>query len=122
MTILLIIALAAFLIPIVIYVDAVSNNIGKIKGEKDFLNLSAGGWGLAAALPILWMFTGIAYLLKRKELLMKAQLQPVMVPTAQRGMVIAALLVTSAITSSPWLLITTAAINLKNTEHQESYS
>ncbi len=69
------ILLAIGLAPGFVYLDATKHKIGKVQGEKGMANMSAGAWALCTlgltiiALPM--------YVIKRPELISKAQLHPV---------------------------------------------
>lgn len=78
----LILNLAVIAIAIIIYNDAANQKIGKVKGVKSLLNISAGGWGgctiflAIAAIPL--------YLINRKKLIEKAKANPVELGTTRR--------------------------------------
>jgi len=61
-----------------VYYDATKNKIGTIQGEKGFLNMPAGGWAVASI--FLWIIVFPIYLFKRKELINKANENPVEPP------------------------------------------
>ncbi len=72
-----IILLALGLAPGLVYLDATKHKIGKVPDEKGMANMSAGAWALCTlglaiiAIPM--------YLIKRPQLISKAQLHPVYV-------------------------------------------
>lgn len=82
------------LTPLWIYYDATKHKIGVVKGDKDFLNMPAGGWaGLVAGGIIcsfanlellLWFIVIFLYLFKRRELIKKAKTSPVEISLARK--------------------------------------
>ena len=58
-----------------VYLDASKHKIGKIRGSKGMLNMSAGAWGIVTLL--LWIVCFPAYLIARRRLIAKAQANPI---------------------------------------------
>ena len=58
-----------------VYLDASKHKIGKIRGSKGMLNMSAGAWGIVTLL--LWIVGFPAYLIARRRLIAKAQANPI---------------------------------------------
>lgn len=77
--------------PTLIYLDATNHRIGRIKGEKSFFNMPAGGWAIATLL--LMLITIPLYIFKRPELLAKAAENPVLVSMPQRIAIVGILLI-----------------------------
>lgn len=57
-----------------VYLDASALRIGRVEGERGFLNVSAGAWGVATLL--LWIVALPAYLANRKQLEQRALTAP----------------------------------------------
>ncbi len=57
-----------------VYLDAASNRIGKIEGDKSFTNMSAGSWGICVL--FLWLIGLPLYIAKRSSLLARAAEHP----------------------------------------------
>ena len=74
-------------ISVLIYYDATRHKIGRIKGEKSFLNMPAGGWAICAAYIYLTIITIPAYLICRPKLLTKAKTHPVEVGSVHKKVV-----------------------------------
>jgi len=68
-----------------VYYDATKNNIGKISGEKGFLNMSPLGWAIATLL--IWIIAFPLYLYKRSTLIVRAKNNPIKVSAVQRKIV-----------------------------------
>lgn len=83
--------LAIIVLAIVIYNNAANQKIGKIKGEKSLLNITAGGWGgctiflAIGAIPL--------YLINRKKLIERAKANPVVLSTTHKAIVSVVLLI-----------------------------
>jgi hypothetical protein len=58
-----------------VYLDATKNNIGEIPDAKGMFNISAGAWGTITLL--LWIIGFPAYLIKRGDLIIRANDNPV---------------------------------------------
>jgi hypothetical protein len=58
-----------------VYWDATAKRIGKIPGQKSFINMSAGAWAICTL--FIWIITLPTYLLKRKQLIENAVSNPV---------------------------------------------
>lgn len=58
-----------------VYLDATKRKIGKIPGTKGVFNMSAGAWAVSTML--LWIVSFPSYLIKRKDLIAAAQINPV---------------------------------------------
>ncbi|MCH8321869.1 MAG: hypothetical protein IIB64_02190 [Proteobacteria bacterium] len=84
------ISLIAYIISPVLYWDATKNKIGKIKGEKGFLNMHAGGWAFLALWTFLFIgpITWVVYLVKRRNLIAKAKNHPVGLTSSHRILVV----------------------------------
>ncbi|MCB0743693.1 MAG: hypothetical protein KDC67_07305 [Ignavibacteriae bacterium] len=58
-----------------VYIDATSNKIGKIRNEKNMLNMSAGSWSIVTL--GIWIIGFPAYILNRSKLIKKAKEHPI---------------------------------------------
>lgn len=83
------------LLPAVVYLDATRHRIGKIKGEKHIVNMHAGGWAAAIAIPVPFVpiIAMLAYLSHRRRLIEKAKEQPVTLGLGHKALVVIILLV-----------------------------
>jgi hypothetical protein len=75
------------ILALVIYFDATHHKIGKVKGEKGFLNMTAGGWATVASFTYIGLIAVVLYAVKRKKLLEKAALHPVEIGMIHRILV-----------------------------------
>ncbi len=69
-----------------VYYDTTKNKIGKISGEKGFLNLSPGLWAIATWL--LWIVAFPLYLINRSKLIEKAKQNPQEISDKKRKVVL----------------------------------
>ena len=60
-----------------IYWDATANKIGRIRGEKGLLNMSAGWWAFGTEFLTFLAIFPILYFFNRKKLIAKAKDHPV---------------------------------------------
>jgi len=85
-----------------VYLDATKHKIGKIRGSKGMLNMSAGAWGVVTL--GLWIIGFPTYLIARNGLITKAKVHPIEV---SRRTVKAIML---AVIGGMWLLATLASV------------
>ncbi|MEQ1790151.1 MAG: hypothetical protein ABL857_06895 [Rickettsiales bacterium] len=90
----LIVLVMTIVAPIVIYLDATKNYIGRIKDKKGFLNMPAGGWAGSALL--ITIIAVPLYVIKRKRLIDEAKNNPVYI-TKMNFILVSSLLVVFSI-------------------------
>jgi len=67
-----------------VYFDATHHAIGKIKGTRGLLNMSAGGWATGASLTYVGIVVAGLYIVRRNRLIEKAQEHPVQIHLLHR--------------------------------------
>ena len=67
-----------------VYFDATHHHVGKIKGQKGFLNMTAGGWATAASITYIGLIALVLYLARRNMLIEAAKTNPVTLSLAHR--------------------------------------
>jgi len=93
-----------------VYLDATKHKIGKIRGSKGMLNMSAGAWGVVTL--GLWIIGFPAYLIARNGLITKAKAHPIEVShRTVKALILAAL-------GSLWFLAAaTSFVSIFNTKN-----
>lgn len=91
-----------------VYFDATHHKIGKIKGKRGWLNMTAGGWAVWTSMTYIGLIPAMLYVVKRQKLIDTAKEHPKELSLAHRLLVVGFLFILPMFLVDVLMLLLTA--------------